>query len=157
MIWKVLLKLQMKWVWSLSEKQKRLLSLICAQNSVVQIQFNLFSSVAVHNNRHKIIVNFSHYWVVISPCFFLRVISSIVYHILTGTLDMKHLPHRVAMFYRQLSQSFSSLLLSMCDTEAVTTSVTDTVLSQVNTKTTINTIDTKILARKSFHIFGFSM
>ena len=80
-------------------------------------------------------------------------------YILTGTLDMKHLPHRVAMFYRQLSQSFSSLLLSMCDTETVTTSVTDTVLSQVhiNTKTTINTIDTKILATKSFHTFGFSM
>ena len=56
--------------------------------------------------------------------------------ILTGTLDMKHLPHRVAMFYRQLSQSFSSLLLSISDTETATTSVTDTVLSQV--KTTAN-------------------
>ena len=72
-------------------------------------------------------------------------------YILTGTLDMKHLPHRVAMFYRQLSQSFSSLLLSMCDTETVTTSVTDTVLSQVNTN------DTKTSATKSFHTFGFSM
>ena len=59
------------------------------------------------------------------------------HHILTGTLDMKHLPHRVAMFYRQLSQSFSSLLLSVSDTETVTTSVTDTVLSQVHINTTI--------------------
>ena len=79
------------------------------------------------------------------------------HHILTGTLDMKHLPHRVAMFYRQLSQSFSSLLLSVSDTEAVFTSVTDTVLSQVHINTTINTIDTDILAIKRFHTFGFSM
>ena len=58
-------------------------------------------------------------------------------HILTGTLDMKHLPHRVAMFYRQLSQSFFSLLLSLSDTETVTTSVTDTVLFEVHINTTI--------------------